>query len=174
MRPLGGCRRRSRRGARDKGQTGWGRLGGPGRWSRPSAARLRLTLAPDIGPFGRRPWWRTGGGDYCLALKANQLSCCPTPGPVSASCRQTTRPRVGRQPGMAARCQRRSKTRPPGGAKVGHFGLGRDACHEMAARQQRSPDRLRLTGRLGPSGRIRRGLYQVGLVDLSARLCARR
>ena len=44
-----------------------------------------------------------GGGDYCLALKANQVSSCPTPGPVSASCRQTTRPRVRREPGMAAR-----------------------------------------------------------------------
>ena len=44
-----------------------------------------------------------GGGDYCLALKANQASCHPAPGPVSASCCQTIRPRVRREPGMAAR-----------------------------------------------------------------------
>ena len=32
-----------------------------------------------------------GGGDYCLALKANQVSACPMPGRVSASRRTTTR-----------------------------------------------------------------------------------
>ncbi len=58
-------------------------------------------------------------------------------------------------------CQRRSKIRPLGGAKVGHFGFGCDTRHEGAARQQRSPYGWRLTGRLGPPGPIRRGLYQV-------------
>jgi integrase len=71
-------------------------------------------------------------------------------------------------------CQRRSKILPQGGAKPGHFGFGHDARHEAAASQPRSPDSWRLTGRLGPPGPIRRGSYQAGLVDLSARLCARR
>ena len=33
------------------------------------AARLRLTLAPDTGPCGGRPWWRTGGGEREAALE---------------------------------------------------------------------------------------------------------
>ena len=36
-----------------------------------------------------------GGGDYCLALKANQVSSCPAPGPVSARFCQTIRSRMG-------------------------------------------------------------------------------
>ena len=44
-----------------------------------------------------------GGGDYCLALKANQVNSCPMPGPVSARFCQTIRSRITRRPGMAAR-----------------------------------------------------------------------
>ena len=46
------------RGARDKGQSARTRM-----MVSAYAARLRLTLAPGTGPCGRRPWWRTGGGD---------------------------------------------------------------------------------------------------------------
>ena len=46
------------RGARDKGQSARTRM-----MVLAYAARLRLTLAPGTGPGGRRPWWRTGGGD---------------------------------------------------------------------------------------------------------------
>ena len=49
-------------------------------------------------------------------------------------------------------CQRWSKILPQGGAKAGHFGFGREARHEAAASQPRSPSSWRLTGRLGPLG----------------------
>jgi hypothetical protein len=57
----------------------------------------------------------------------------------------------------AGRCQRRSKIRPLGGAKPGHFGFGRNARHVAAASQPRLPNSWRLTGRLGPSGPSQRG-----------------
>ena len=73
-----------------------------------------------------------------------------------------------------AKCRRRRKIRPLGGAKVGHFGFGCDVRQEGAARQQRSSSSWRLTGRLGPSGPIRRGFHQAVLVELRVRPCARR
>jgi len=42
-------------------------------------------------------------------------------------------------------CQRWSKILPQGGAKAGHFGFGREARHEAAASQPRSPCSWRLT-----------------------------
>ena len=71
-------------------------------------------------------------------------------------------------------CQRRSKIRPRGGAKEGHFGVGCNARHQAAASQPRSPNSLRLTGRLGPSGPSQRRASQAVSVDFRARLCARR
>ena len=71
-------------------------------------------------------------------------------------------------------CQRRSKIRPLGGAKPGHFGFGRNARHVAAASQPRLPNSWRLTGRLGPSGPSQRGSCQAVSVDFRARLCARR
>ena len=54
--------------------------------------------------------------------------------------------------------QRRSKIRPLGGAKVGHFAFGRYALGRVAAKQRRCPYIWRLTGHVGPPGPIRRGL----------------
>ena len=71
------------------------------------------------------------------------------------------------------KCQRRSKSRPRGGVKVGQFRFVGAACHAAASRQ-RSPDSWRLTGRFGPSGPSQRGLGQAVLLALRARLCARR
>ena len=45
---------------------------------------------------------RQGGGDCCLALKANQVSSCPMQGPVSARVFQTIRSPVSRRPGVVA------------------------------------------------------------------------
>ena len=97
------------RGARDKGQSARTRM-----MVSAYAARLRLTLATVAADPGgeleaalevlglialkgkvvtadalhcnRRTVAAIteGGGDYCLALKANQVSSCPMPGPVSA------------------------------------------------------------------------------------------
>lgn len=68
------------------------------------------------------------------------------------------------------RCQRRSKIRPQGGAKTGHFGFGRSARHEAAASQPRLPNSWRLTGRFGPSGPNLYRRDQAVSLDLRARL----
>ena len=44
-----------------------------------------------------------GGGDWCLALKANQVSSCPMPGHASARSPPTTPQRGRTRRGMAAR-----------------------------------------------------------------------
>ena len=115
------------RGARDKGQIVRTRM-----MVSACAARLRLTLATVAADTGgeleaalevpglialkgkvvtadalhcnrRTVAAITQGGDYCLALKANQASCCPTPAPGSARCRRIIRKRITRRSGMAAR-----------------------------------------------------------------------
>ena len=75
---------------------------------------------------------------------------------------------------LRTECQRRSKIRPLGGAKPGHFGFGRNVRHVAAASQPRLPNSWRLTGRLGPPGPSQRGSFQAVSVDFRARLCARR
>jgi len=47
-------------------------------------------------------------------------------------------------------CQRRSRIRPLGGAKTGHFGFGHAARHEVAASQPRFPYSRRHAGPPGP------------------------
>ena len=55
-----------------------------------------------------------GGVDYCLALKANQVSSCLTPAPVLARCRRIIRSRGRRRSGMAARRPGRAWSFRPG------------------------------------------------------------